>query len=77
MYSLIWLIISILQLSIQSFVEDIFRSQLESIHRKFTLMHTTHLIASAGDSEELHKVAHHFFLRTKNSNFSMNVSMQC
>ena len=65
---------SILQLSIQSFVEDGFRSPSEDIHRKHTLMHTTYLITSAGDSEELLQVAHSFFSRMKNSNFSMNVS---
>ena len=55
-------------------MDDVFCSQAENIDRKFILMHTAYLIASAGESDELYSVAHKYFLQMNNAISNINVS---
>lgn len=52
-----------LQLSIQSFVIDVFSNLTKDIDRKLIIMHATYTIASAGESDELYEVARKVFVQ--------------
>ena len=63
-----------MKVSVRSFVEDVFANEEDSVNKKFILMHTTYLIASASKGGKLNMVALRYFQQMKDFVTNMTVS---